>query len=355
MDGAVVGRFVLNDKTATIPFYGHSTYLELCSELCSRFNQLQVGDFDMTYLVPNHPPCLLQSDLDVRVLYLSVVKDGKYFVTINVTQVADHAVRDSLFTSADENEHLGSYATPISRSYLSHPWGTYINHVGQKFPGGAIEFRVKLKQYAVEKGFEIVYVKNDTKRVTAKCSKGESEGCSWRVHAALSYVNDAFYIRKLNNDHTCRRRVREARSAMMSSKSVCSVIKEHIQSKPLMKPIEIVQDMKKYYGLDISYYHAWYGKELAKKIVHGDESLSYNHLAWYQNVVLKTNPGSHCVLECDPETARFKRFFISFHACIEGFKFCRPLLFLDGTFIKNKYKGQLLGASGKNGNQGTFI
>ncbi|KAK9951639.1 hypothetical protein M0R45_007077 [Rubus argutus] len=111
MDGAIVGRFVLNDKTATIPFYSHSTYLGLCSELCSRFNQLQVGDFDMTYLVPNHPPCLLQSDLDVRVLYLSVVKDGKYFITISVTQSADHVICDSQFTSADENEYLGSYGT----------------------------------------------------------------------------------------------------------------------------------------------------------------------------------------------------------------------------------------------------
>ncbi|XP_048442102.1 uncharacterized protein LOC125478229 [Pyrus x bretschneideri] len=84
----------------------------------------------------------------------------------------------------------------------------------------------------------------------------------------------------------------------MSSKVVSSVLVEQASSKPMLKPTEIVKDFKKYYGLDISYYNAWYGKESAKKLMHGDELLSYNHLAW-------------------------------------------PMLFLDGTFIKNKYKGRL--------------
>lgn len=125
-----------------------------------------------------------------------------------------------------------------------------------------------------------------------------------------------------------------------------------IASKPLMKPIEIVKDFKKYYGLDISYHSARYGKELARKRVHDDESMSYRHLTWYVGAVLSSNYGSHCTLECDPETSRFKWILISFHACIEGFKYCSPLLFLNGTFIKNKYKGHLLAAIGKNGNQG---
>jgi hypothetical protein len=60
----------------------------------------------------------------------------------------DHVVCDSKFTLANENEYLGSYATPLGHSYLSHPWKTYINHMGQKFPGtirGATEFIIKLK------------------------------------------------------------------------------------------------------------------------------------------------------------------------------------------------------------------
>ncbi|XP_068305050.1 uncharacterized protein [Pyrus communis] len=113
---------------------------------------------------------------------------------------------------------------------------------------------------------------------------------------------------------------------------------EQASSKPMLKPTEIVKDFKKYYGLDVSYYNAWYEKESAKKMMHGDESLSYNHLAWYVRAIESSNPSSHYVLECDAESSRFKRIF--------------PMLFLDG--IKNKYKGHLLDGI-KNKYKGHFL
>lgn len=101
------------------------------------------------------------------------------------------------------------------------------------------------------------------------------------------------------------------------------------------------------------YHSAWHGKELAMSEVHGNESLSYNQLVQYRDALMSTNPGSHCVLECDPTTSCFQRLFICYGACIEGFRWCRPLLFMDATYFKSKYKGQLIGATGRDGNQGT--
>lgn len=40
--------------------------------------------------------------------------------------------------------------------------------------------------------------------------------------------------------------------------------------------------------------------------------------------------------------------------CIDGFKHCRPLLFLDEMFLKGRFKGNLLAAIVKDGNQGNF-
>ncbi|XP_028084377.1 uncharacterized protein LOC114285536 [Camellia sinensis] len=48
------------------------------------------------------------------------------------------------------------------------------------------------------------------------------------------------------------------------------------------------------------------------------------------------------------------RYFISFKACIDRFHHCRPLLFLDATFLKGRFKGFLLAATAKDGNQGLF-
>ncbi|BBN69718.1 hypothetical protein Prudu_1126S000100, partial [Prunus dulcis] len=231
---------------------------------------------------------------------------------------------------------------------------TYIHHAGQKFEGGAEEFRLKLCKYALEVGFNFLYAGNDKKRVVAVCSNKKLEGCSWRVYASRCEATGSFVIRKLNNVHTCAGRIRESKSKMMRSRVVSSLIVDRIRAKPELKPVEIIHEFKDYYGIDISYYHAWFGKELAKLDVHGDESKSFNELVWYADAVKETNTGSLCTLDCEAGINRFRWFFVSFGGCIARFQYCIPLLFIDATFLKSKYKGQLLCASGKNGNQGFY-
>ena len=67
---------------------------------------------------------------------------------------------------------------------------------------------------------------------------------------------------------------------------------------------------------------------------------------------MRYNPGIYVNIDYDASSLQFFRFFVSFAACISGFNSCRPLLFLDGTFLKGKYKGQLLAATAKDGNNG---
>ncbi|XP_034210737.1 uncharacterized protein LOC117623844 [Prunus dulcis] len=163
-----------------------------------------------------------------------------------------------------------------------------------------------------------------------------------------------FYIKSLNKVHTCTGAICEEKSKMMSSRIISSVLVDRIQEEPFIKPVDIVKDFKQNYFLDISYHTAWHAKNLAKSEVHGDESSSYSQLVWYRDALMSSNRGSHCVLECDPKTSRFRRLFICYGACIEGFWWCRPLLFIDVTGLESKHKGQLIGATGKNGNQGSF-
>ncbi|KAL7265265.1 hypothetical protein ACSBR1_003097 [Camellia fascicularis] len=92
--------------------------------------------------------------------------------------------------------------------------------------------------------------------------------------------------------------------------------------------------------------------EKAKAVIHGDHSLSFDQLRWYSDVVICYNPRSYVTIDYDASSQQFCHFFVSFAACIYEFNSCRPLLFLDGTFLKGKYKGQLLPATAKDGNNG---
>ncbi|KAL0915143.1 hypothetical protein M5K25_015542 [Dendrobium thyrsiflorum] len=53
-------------------------------------------------------------------------------------------------------------------------------------------------------------------------------------------------------------------------------------------------------------------------------------------------------------TQRFQRLFWAFGPSINGWKYCRPILSLDGTFLLGKYRGTLLIAVGLDANNGLF-
>ncbi|KAL7173366.1 hypothetical protein ACSBR2_032769 [Camellia fascicularis] len=53
--------------------------------------------------------------------------------------------------------------------------------------------------------------------------------------------------------------------------------------------------------------------------------------------------------DIDSKGRHFKCLCFAFEACINGFKYCRPVLILDETFLKRRHKGCLLAATAKDG------
>ena len=65
------------------------------------------------------------------------------------------------------------------------------------------------------------------------------------------------------------------------------------------------------------------------------------------------NPSSF--ISIDVVDSRFKWLYGCYGACVEGFRTaCIPLLFLDGTFLKDCYKGTFLVATAYNDNNRLF-
>ncbi|RXH92644.1 hypothetical protein DVH24_033540 [Malus domestica] len=218
--------------------------------------------------------------MDVRVLHMSVTKEITYFVDILVSlkesNEIGNASQDIRITEpflnegvmhTDGNEFLGKFETPNAKIYLSHPWKNYISLVKIM----SVERMSSGIKKDIEMGFEFEYVANKYKRITTSCIKKY-------IEVVCGVANGHFVIRTLNNQHTCTGRIRERKNGMMTSKLVCSILVEQIRSNPHIKPIQIVDDFKKNYGLDVSYYNAWYGKEMAMTRVHGDDVLSYQKL-----------------------------------------------------------------------------
>ncbi|XP_028127317.1 uncharacterized protein LOC114323839 [Camellia sinensis] len=97
----------------------------------------------------------------------------------------------------------------------------------------------------------------------------------------------------------------------MTSSMIGRLISSEIRNEALASISEVVCDFKDYYGTEVSYRQAWMGVEKCFNME----------------------------FDVDSEGKHFKCFFFAFKACIHGFKYCRPVLILDGTFLKGRYKG----------------
>ncbi|KAL7161207.1 hypothetical protein ACSBR2_041791 [Camellia fascicularis] len=226
--------------------------------------------------------------------------------------------------------------------------------VGQRFAQGVVEFRDALSKYSIHSGFNFDFVKNDKDRVTVHCKRRANLGCLWSVHARVKNYSKAFVIKQFDDVHTCGSSFRTIKHARMTSSMIGVLISSDIRNKALTSVSEVVCDFKDYYGTEVSYRRAWMGVEKARGLVFGDYSSSFDDLRWYVDAVNTCNPGSVFDMEFDIDSKgrHFKCLFFAFEACIHGFKYCRPVLILDGTFLKGRHKGCLLAATAKDGNQG---
>lgn len=228
-------------------------------------------------------------------------------------------------------------------------WQNNITGVGQRF-NSVHEFREALRKYAIAHQFAFKYKKNDSHRVTVKC---KAEGCQWRIHASRLSTTPLICIKKMNPTHTCEGSVL-ATGYQATRSWVASIIKEKLKVFPNYKPKDIVNDIKQEYGVQLNYFQAWRGKEIAKEQLQGSYKEAYSQLPLFCEKIMETNPGSLATFTTK-EDSSFHRLFVSFHSCLYGFEQgCRPLLFLDSIFLKSKYQGSLLAATAADGDDGFF-
>ena len=83
----------------------------------------------------------------------------------------------------------------------------------------------------------------------------------------------------------------------------------------------------------------------------------YKHLRSYVVEILEKNKNSTVKIKCDltPHGPVFECIYVCLEACKSAFATtCRPLIGLNGYFLKGEYGGQLLSAIGKDRNNQTF-
>ncbi|XP_058102762.1 uncharacterized protein LOC131246543 isoform X1 [Magnolia sinica] len=269
----------------------------------------------------------------------SIARRTRSRITAIVTTVTDPTTPISTIPAIGNDKRPAQYSSPVNT----------ILAMGKEFDSVS-DYRDALRTYAIAKGYALTTICSSQSRVTAKC---RAEGCPWRVHASRLASMKRFKIKRMNNVHTCGG-VGKDSHPNASVIWIASIIKDKLRDKPHYKPKEIVNDIYQEYGVNVTYKRAWQGKEAAQKQLEDSQSDTYSQLPWFCNRIKETNPGSLVTLTTT-DKLNFQCLFVSFHASQHGFdNGCRPLILLDGTSLREKWRGTLLAAVSVDGDDAIF-
>ncbi|XP_019234241.1 PREDICTED: uncharacterized protein LOC109214749 [Nicotiana attenuata] len=122
------------------------------------------------------------------------------------------------------------------------------------------------------------------------------------------------------------------------------VIRKYCDPKTVYTPKDIQTDMLSEHEVNLSYMKAWRAKEKALQFLRGNPADSYSKLPKYFYILEETYPGSVVKLKKTADEC-FLYAFVALCTSISGWQHCRPVVLVDGTFLKSAYRGIMLTAS----------
>jgi hypothetical protein len=221
-------------------------------------------------------------------------------------------------------------------------------HVGLCFES-VEQLRKAIQAYSCVNRQDIKLPVNDKKRVNARCSKG----CKWNLWASYSSISKSFMIKTFEGGHShCCSKTFKVHS--FTSNFLAERYLESFRADQDMNMKNFSRIIQKDWNMTAGRSKLQRARRLAMKVIYGDEEAQYKMLWDYANELRRSNPGSSFFLSLD-ENTRFRRCYMCLEASKRGFlQGCRPVLFVDGCFIKTRYRGQLLAVVGMDPNDCIF-
>ncbi|XP_057985419.1 uncharacterized protein LOC131170387 [Hevea brasiliensis] len=183
------------------------------------------------------------------------------------------------------------------------------------------------------------------------------------MRASRREGSDIWKITRYNGPHTCVNPSISQDHRQLDSKFISDFILAIVREQPNVKISALQAEIKDKVGYMPSYRKMWKARHDAVVKIFGGWEESFTRLRQFMLALCKHNPDSSFLIEDDPlfinnklkpENRVFDRMFWAFKQTIKGFKHCRPVIFIDSTFLYGKYKGCLFCATGLDDNNHIF-
>jgi len=211
-----------------------------------------------------------------------------------------------------------------------------------------------IRHYHIKRSLDYDVKKSDHSRYVIKCT---NSACIFKLRASFGKRSGRWKIVTMIGPHSCSSTSMSQDHRKLDYNVISESIKSLMHKDASIKPSLIIAHIREKFNYTISYRKAWMAKNKAVESIYGNWEKSYKDLPQWLNVMQTSNPGTIVDLDTIPNpngTIRFHRLFWAFHPCIQGFKYCKPVIHVDGTWLYGKYKGTLLIAAAQDGNNKTI-
>ncbi|KAG7559290.1 Transposase MuDR plant [Arabidopsis thaliana x Arabidopsis arenosa] len=191
------------------------------------------------------------------------------------------------------------------------------------------DFKLKMAIHALQRKFHFRHTRSDKKVVLLNCV---ADSCPWRVYVIRLEDCDNYQVRSACLEHTCSVEARSNYHKQASARVVGEFMRpQYMGAGSGPRP----------------------GEGIAMDGARGSMGNSYSLLPAYLHALKAANPGTLTALETIVDelgNQRFKYLFFALAASINGLKFMRKVIVIDGVHLRGNYGGCVITASAQDGN-----
>ena len=269
--------------------------------------------------------------------------------------VDEHPVKHNLYPDIEDNEDEEGkeiQRTIYRRNNIRRGNGEL--YVRQVFISG-FAFKETVLDYALKTGLNIKQNRYDKTKIAFVCV---GKGCSWRIFCSSSEKSpNKWQVKILKKDHTC---VPTGTCEMLKVPQLARLFVDKIREEPeYFMPMKIEQLVMEKWKISVSRPQCQHARNKALRWIEREYDEQFGWLRDYCSEIRSSNANSSVELDClknDDGIHVFNRFYVCFDVLRRNWKeTCRPLIGVDGCFLKSRMKGQLLVALGRDGDKAIYL
>ena len=157
------------------------------------------------------------------------------------------------------------------------------------------ELRQTLTKYAVRRTVQVEKGVNEPKKVRVRCK----DGCPWLLYECLDKTTNNFMIKTYNPKHTCNK---TTKNYLCNAKFLSETFRERITEQPNIRVFKLQELIRQKFKLHVGKTTVRRARAKVVKDIMGDHVVEFGRILDYNDDLLRTNPGSSCVVKvCVPD------------------------------------------------------